>query len=46
MFKEDSMQILTQKSRILCFRLDGPVNRLDAHQSATSSGTVRMPINV
>jgi len=30
-FKEDSVHISTQKSRILCFRRDGPVMRPDAH---------------
>jgi hypothetical protein len=33
MFKEDSMQILTQKSWILCFRLDGLVMHPDTRQS-------------
>jgi hypothetical protein len=32
MFQEDSVQILTQKSRIPCFRPDGPVMRPDTHQ--------------
>jgi hypothetical protein len=32
MFKEDSMQIPTQKSRIPRFRSDGLVMRSDAHQ--------------
>jgi hypothetical protein len=32
MFKEDSMQIPTQRSRIPRFCLDGPVMRPDAHQ--------------
>jgi hypothetical protein len=40
MFKEDSMQIPTQKSRILFFFSDGPVKRLDAHQSTTSVQTM------
>jgi hypothetical protein len=30
-FKEDSMQIPTQKSQILYFHPDGPVKRPDAH---------------
>jgi hypothetical protein len=31
MFKEDSVQIPTQRSRIPSFRPDGPVMRSDAH---------------
>jgi len=31
-FNEDSVQIPTQKIRILCFHPDGPVMRTDAHQ--------------
>jgi hypothetical protein len=31
-FKEDSMQIPSQRSRIPSFRLNGPVMRPDAHQ--------------
>jgi hypothetical protein len=37
MFKEDSVQIPTQRSRILCFRLDGPIMRPDAHQYREAS---------
>jgi hypothetical protein len=29
-FKEDFVQFPTKKSRILCFRPDGPVKHLDA----------------
>jgi hypothetical protein len=38
-FKEDSVQIPTQKSWILCFRPNGSVKRPDAHQLATSIQT-------
>jgi hypothetical protein len=33
-FKEDSVQITTQRSQIPCFRPDDLVKRLDSHQSA------------
>jgi hypothetical protein len=32
MFKEDSVQIPTQRSRISSFSLKGPIMRPDAHQ--------------
>jgi hypothetical protein len=35
MFNEDSVQIPTQKSWILCFCWNGPVKHLNAHQLAT-----------
>jgi hypothetical protein len=35
-FKEDSVQIPTQRSRIPCFRPDDPVKRPDSHQLAIS----------
>jgi hypothetical protein len=38
-FKEDSIQIPTQKSQILCFRPDGLVKHPDGYQSATSVRT-------
>jgi hypothetical protein len=34
-FKEDSVQIPTQKRQVLCFRSDGLVKHPDDHQSAT-----------
>jgi len=34
-FKEDSVQIPTQRSRITCFHPDNPVKHPDSHQSAT-----------
>jgi len=37
MFKEDSMQIPTQRSRIPRFGLDSAVMRLDAHQCLEDS---------
>jgi hypothetical protein len=33
-FKEDSVQITTQRSQIPCFRSDDQVKRPDSHQSA------------
>jgi hypothetical protein len=36
-FEEDSVQISTQKSQILCFYLDGLVMRPDAHQCREAS---------
>jgi hypothetical protein len=40
MFKEDSMQIPTQKSRIPRFRSDGLVMRSDAHQCQEAEGCI------
>jgi hypothetical protein len=42
MLKEDSVQIPTQRSRILYFRLDGPVMRLDAHQYQEALNSSRL----
>jgi len=36
-FNKDSVQIPTQKIRILCFHPDGPVMRTDAHQCREAS---------
>jgi hypothetical protein len=41
-FKEDSVQILTQRSRILCFRLDGPVMCPDAYQCREALNSSRL----
>jgi hypothetical protein len=38
-FKEDSVHIPTQRSRIPCFRPDGPVMRPDAHQCREASNS-------
>jgi hypothetical protein len=42
MFKEDSMQIPTQRSRILSFRLDNPVMCPDAHQCLEDLNSLRL----
>jgi hypothetical protein len=42
MFKEDSVQIPTQRSRILRFFPDGPIMRLDAHQCQEASNSSRL----
>jgi hypothetical protein len=41
-FNEDSVQIPTQRSRILCFRLGVPIMRLDAHQCREASNSSRL----
>jgi hypothetical protein len=41
-FKEDFVQIPTQRSRILCFHPDGPVMHLDTHQGREASNSRRL----
>jgi hypothetical protein len=42
MFKEDSVLIPTQRSRILCFLLDSPIIRPDAHQCREALNSSRL----